>query len=86
MYYRVYDNSYCINFETEMPAALVQQHDHFYEPDIEEDGAIFTVVSEPYFVHINEWGIDYGVQAFISVKSTKTGNVYRVLYNKSAIY
>ena len=86
MYYRVYDNSFCINLETGNCAALVQTHDEWYSPDEKEDGALFKIVSEPYVVNIYEGGRYYGKKEFINVKSTFTGNTYRVLYSKYLSY
>ena len=80
--YRVYDNSYCININTGICANLVQEHDAYYRPDPSEDGAIFTICSNPYDKYIKI----YGLKKFINVKSSRTGNIYRVLYNESAIY
>ena len=84
-YYRVYDNSFCRNIKTSNPASLVQQHDEWYSPDKNEDGARFEIVSDPYVEYIVEGGHEYGNKDFINVKSTLTGNIYRVLYNKHAI-
>lgn len=84
MNYKVYDNSFCVNAETGKHALLVQDHDDcsFYRPDAQEDGAIFTVCSDPYEEYIDKWGL----YKFINVKSSKTVNIYRVLYKESAIY
>ena len=86
MLYRVSDNSFCINLENNIYTALVQEHNDYYSPDIKEDGAIFKIVSKPYDKDINEHGIKYGIKTFIEIKSNKTGNIYRVLYNKHCIY
>lgn len=86
MYYRVYDNSFCINLETGNHASLVQQHDEWYSPDEKEDGALFKKVSEPYVEDIYECGYHYGNKEFINVKSTFTGNTYRVLYSEYSLY
>lgn len=85
-YYRVYDNSFCRNIKNGNPAALVQQHDEWYSPEKNEDGALFEVVSEPYIEDIYECGYHYGKKEFINVKSTFTGNIYRVLYIKQCIF
>lgn len=86
MNYKVFDNSYCINIETGNFAALVQDHDEYYSPDKNEDGAIFEIVSEPYVEQVNIFINDYEDRTFINVKSSLTGNIYRVLYNKYHIY
>ena len=86
MLYRVYDNSFCINLENNRYTALVQEHDDYYSPDKNEDGAIFKIVSKPYDKNMDENGIKYGIKTFIEIKSNKTGNIYRVLYNKRCIY
>ena len=85
-YYRVFDNSFCINVENGNPASLVQEHDNYYSPDKNEDGALFEVVSEPYVENLRAYGYHYIKRKFINVKSTFTGNIYRVLYNKYSIY
>lgn len=81
--YRVYDNSFIINVNTGLYTALVQQHDTFYSPDPSEDGATFTICSNPYYKFIDTYS---KIAKFINVKSSKTGNIYRVLFNESAIY
>ena len=81
--YRVYDNSFCINVNTGASALLVQHHDDWlYKPDVKENGAIFTICSDPYEEYIDL----YGFRKFINVKSSRTGYIYRVLFNESAIY
>lgn len=81
MNYKVCDNSYCINVVNHKSAFLVQEHDEYYSPDKDEDGATFEIVSEPYVEKIMI--IDhYKDETFINVKSSLTGNVYRVLYDK----
>lgn len=86
MYYKVGDNSYCININTRNYASLVQAHDEMYSPDEDEDGAVFEVVSEPYEEDIYEFNYHYGMKTFINVKSSLTGNIYRVLYFKNNFY
>lgn len=80
--YRVYDNSFCINVNTGASALLVQEYNDYYRPDPYEDGATFTICSNPYEERIGS----YGLYKFINVKSSKTGYIYRVLFNESAIY
>lgn len=80
--YRVYDNSFCININTGIGALLVQEYDRFYRPDSYEDGATFTICSNPYDEYIDICGW----RKFINIKSSKTGYIYRVLFNESAIY
>lgn len=84
-YYNVYDNSWCINLATNRKAFLLQTHENSYEPDKKEDGALFEIVSNPYKLEIAD-SIKYGIKEFINVKSTKTGYIYRVLYNRHAVY
>ncbi len=85
MNYKISDNSYCINIETGEPAWLVQQHYGYYSPDKNEDGAIFEIVSEPYVEHVKILS-EYIDRTFINVKSSLTGNIYRVLYCEDHIY
>lgn len=90
MHYKVGDNSYCININTRNYASLVQAHDEWYSPDKDEDGALFEVVSKPYEEHIYEinpyYKHYYGRKTFVNVKSSLTGNVYRVLYYEQNLY
>lgn len=86
MNYKVFDNSYCINIENGNFASLVQDHDEYYSPDKNEDGAIFEIVSEPYVEQVKIFLNHYEDRTFINVKSSLTGNIYRVLYNKYHIY
>lgn len=86
MYYEVNDNSYCINVITREQALLVQGHDNRYSPSKNEDGAIFEIVSEPYYEAVKTIGDKYKTYEFINVKSSLTGNVYRVIYRKSQVY
>ncbi len=86
MYYKVGDNSYCININTGNYASLVQGHDDWYSPDKDEDGALFEVVSKPYEEEVYEFNHYYGRKTFINVKSSLTGNVYRVLYYEHNLY
>jgi len=81
--YRVYDNSFIININTGASALLVQDHDDclLYRPDAQEDGSTFTICSNPYEEYVDKWGW----YKFINVKSSKTGYIYRVLFNESAI-
>lgn len=80
--YHPFDNSYCINCETGKWGNLVQSHVGPYCPD-EEDGASFEIVSEPYEEVVNCFGSHK--HTFIKVKSSKTGNIYRTLYNKKRV-
>jgi len=86
MNYEVFDNSYCINIKTGKYASLVQDHDEWYSPNKNEDGAIFEIVSDPYYDSVNIIGDEFKTCNFINVKSSLTGNVYRVLYRESKIY
>lgn len=85
MNYEVFDNSHCINVVNRNRAELVQEHDDYYSPDKNEDGATFEIVSEPYVERILIFS-KYDDRTFINVKSSLTGNVYRVLYKESKIY
>jgi len=85
--YHPYDNSYCINVETKKKALIVQRSPYdYYEYDpypIEEDGATFTIVSEPYIDKVDfPENKDY---TFINVQSSNTNSIYRVLFNKNFI-
>lgn len=84
MNYKVFDNSYCINIENGNFANLVQDHDEYYSPDKNEDGATFEIVSEPYVEQVNIFS-KYEDRTFVNVKSSLTGNVYRVLYEEGEI-
>ena len=86
MNYEVFDNSYCINVENGKYASLVQDHDEWYSPDKNEDGAIFEIVSDPYYDAVHIIGDEFKTCNFINVKSSLTGNVYRVLYRESKRY
>ena len=81
MNYKISDNSYCINIETGERAWLVQEHNKYYSPDKKEDGATFEIVSEPYRSEVLVID-EYVCETFINVKSSLTGNIYRVLFNK----
>lgn len=78
--YEPYDNSFAINVRNGRSALLIQEHNKWYSPDDKEDGASFQIVSEPYEEEI------YGVcwypktYTFVNIKSSNTGNIYRVLY------
>lgn len=85
--YEPSDNSYCINVETRKKALIVQRspYDYYrYGPyPIEEDGATFTIVSEPYIDKVDfPENKDY---TFINVQSSNTNSIYRVLFNKNFI-
>lgn len=48
----------------------------------EENGAVYIVVSEPYYEEINDnIGVKVTYQKFINIQSLNTNNVYRVLYD-----
>ena len=82
-YYRPIDNSFCINCRTGKKVHIVQVHDDYYFPDIEEDGANFKIVTEPYEEEIYFEGLR--PYTFINVKSSKTGNIYRTLFIKQGL-
>ena len=81
-YYEPLDNSFCINCRTGKNALLVRScpgDTYYIGPDKEERNANFEIVTEPYLEKIyfcNKWL----EETFINVKSSVTGNLYRVLY------
>ena len=77
------DNSFCINCSNGKNALIVQRHDEYYHPDKEEDGADFKIVTEPYKEEIYFCGPR--TYMFINVQSSKTGNIYRTLFNSRAL-
>lgn len=83
--YRVGDNSYCINMKNGKSAYLYQAIDTYYEPDYNEYGAKFTIVTEPYIEKVNVPSIGKFYRIFVNVQSNKTKNVYRVLFNENNI-
>lgn len=86
--YSPIDNSYCINVETKKRALIVQKtpydEDEYYNPyPIEENGATFKIVSEPY-----EDEVDFPEKkkyTFINVQSSNTNSIYRALFHKFCI-
>ena len=86
MYYNISDNSYCINIVNGNKVLLVQEHDEDYSPNKYEDGAKFEIVSKPYSQEVFTGYKDYVTEMFINVKSSLTGNIYRVLYYENNIY
>ena len=91
------DNSYCINVETKKKALIVQKKpyivgacililddDEYYNPyPIEEDGAKFTIVSEPYIDMVDfPENKEY---TFINVQSSNTNSIYRVLFDNTCV-
>lgn len=83
--YRVDDNSYCINIKNGESAYLYQGKSQYYEPSKGEDGAKFTIVTEPYIDKVNTPGIGKFYHIFVNVQSNKTKNVYRVLFNENNV-
>ena len=79
-YYIPEDNSWCINVNTQEDAFIAKDCCNQSEKD-----AIFIIDKAPYIakvefdVHENEKR--KCVKTFVNVKSLKTGNIYRVLYN-----
>lgn len=75
------DNSWCINVDTEEDAHLVEGC-----CDKQEKNSSFTIISEPYCetVLFDKLYPKEGTRTkkFINIRSSKTGNVYRVLYNE----
>lgn len=84
-FYRVGDNSYCINMKNGKKAYLYQAIDTYYEPDYNEYGAKFTIVTEPYIDKVNVPSIGKFYRIFVNVQSNKTKNVYRVLFNENNV-
>lgn len=80
-FYRVGDNSYCINMRNGNRALLYQPKNPYYE----EYGAKFTIVTEPYIEKVNVPSIGMFYRVFVNVQSNKTKNVYRVLFNENNI-
>lgn len=80
-FYRVGDNSYCINMRNGNRALLYQPKKPYYE----EYGAKFTIVTEPYIEKVNVPSIGMFYRVFVNVQSNKTKNVYRVLFNENNI-
>ena len=83
--YRVGDNSYCINMKNGKSACIYQAKDKYYEPDYDEYGATFTIVTEPYIHKVNTPSIGKFYHIFVNVQSNKTKNVYRVLFNENNV-
>lgn len=81
------DNSYCINVVTRKKALIVQRSsdDYYgYHPyPIEENGAAFTIVSEPYIDMVDF--PEKKEYTFINVQSSNTNSIYRLLFNKNFI-
>ena len=84
-FYRVGDNSFCINMRDGKGARIVQAKNKYYEPDYNEYGAKFTIVTEPYIDRANTPSIGMFYHIFVNVQSNKTKNVYRVLFNENNI-
>lgn len=84
-FYRVGDNSYCINMKNGESAYLLQGNNKYYEPTKGENGAKFTIVTEPYIDKVNVPSIGMFYRIFVNVQSNKTKNVYRVLFNENNI-
>ena len=84
-FYRVGDNSYCINMKNGGSAYLIQGKNQYYEPSKGENGAKFTIVTEPYIDKVNVPSIGKFYRIFVNVQSNKTKNVYRVLFNENNV-
>ena len=76
------DNSYCVRKSDGQPALLVQSdpEDKWYHPTNNEEGAVFTTVSEPYKETVRCVFTSH-THEFIDVKSSNTGRIYRVLFS-----
>ena len=84
-FYRVGDNSYCINMKNGESAYLYQNKTIHYKPSKGEDGAKFTIVTKPYIDKVNTPCIGMFYHIFVNVQSNKTKNVYRVLFTENNI-
>lgn len=89
--YAPFDNSYVIDCETKTRKLIVQgvvkEKNFSYSPSQEEIGATYEIVSEPYEEWVHLFG-DFGElfkYTFINVKSSKSGNTYRTLYDERRI-
>lgn len=85
--YEPFDNSYVINCETKQKKSIVQEMTFNYSPSQDEIGATYEIVSEPYEEWVHLFG-DCGERfkhTFIKVKSSKSGNTYRTLYDEGKI-
>lgn len=78
--FKIYDNSYAINLETGKDVQLLTER---CIP--EEYGAEYTIVEEPYWDMVYEEAYGkYGSERFVTVQSSNTGNLYRVLCRESS--
>lgn len=85
-FYNPCDNSYCINLNTMKPSYICPWiGDNKFNPNKNEIGAKFTIVSEPYFEKVLTLAQRYAKYAFINVKSSITYEVYRTLYYESNV-
>lgn len=82
--YKPFDNSYVIDCETKTRKLIVQEGSFGYSPSSDEVGATYEIVSEPYEEWVNTCGESFK-HTFIKVKSSKSGNTYRTLYNEKRI-
>ena len=84
--YIPYDNSYCINCRNGKRAMLAPKNSFdldYIGPDKEEENASFEIVCEPYEETVLEPAIKQEfTHLFVNVISSKTGNLYRTLFNK----
>lgn len=79
--YNPYDNSHCININTNEVSYLVPWGgSNEYNPNKIEIGATFVIVSEPYEETVVNVCKDYVTKTFVNVKSSVTDEVYRTLY------
>lgn len=87
--YIPYDNSYCINCCNGKRTLLVPRdsNDLYYiGPDKEEENASFEIVCEPYKEAIYDYISHKDItHIFVNVVSSKTGNLYRTLFNKCRV-
>lgn len=81
--YKVIDNSYIINLETQESAYLMQEKSGCYSPDKKEDGAKFIIVSRPYVERDTDFFKHYHI--FVNVRSKKTNEIYRVLFYENGV-
>lgn len=87
--YIPYDNSYCINCRNGKRAMLVPKNPldlDYIGPDKEEENANFEIVCEPYEEDIYDYISHKNItHIFVNVISSKTGNLYRTLFNKCRV-
>ena len=88
-FYVPYDNSYCINCRNGKRVMLIPKSPFdldYIGPDKEEENANFEIVCEPYKEDIYDYISHKNItHTFVNVISSKTGNLYRTLFNKCRV-